>query len=216
MTPSLLKVGLTAGAAILMSAATASGALASNPITVSVSGTDLVINDPTGVAQSEVIKTAGSGFYDIQDLNTANVLQAGAGVTAVVLYSNSHWTVSTDGAIQRIVFNGNGGDDRATATGVTDLPVRLDGGAGSDTLTGGTGNDTIYGGDGSVSDTVNGGPGNDLISGGGGADRDYGNAGDDTILEYDGSADVADGGTGYDYFAYDAGIDYGTNIEVYH
>ena len=68
--------------------------------------------------------------------------------------------------------------------------MRIDGGAGNDTLTGGSGNDTLIGGTGN--NLLQGKGGNDLLSvgtgssdtldGGSGTDTAIGNAGDDTLI----------------------------------
>ncbi len=68
-----------------------------------------------------------------------------------------------------------------TLTGV----VKIDGGAGNDTIVGSAGADTIAGGSGN--DTLSGGDGDDTIAGGAGSDTLAGGAGIDT-LSYEGSA----------------------------
>ncbi len=214
MSRSLRNAAFAASAAVLMSAATASGALAANPITVSLSGTQLVIDDPTGVGQAELVATAGSGF-EITEVNSANELVAGAGITAAVQYSNRHWVViptNTSVTISRVVVYGRGGNDGVNTSGVTNVPVTLQGNTGSDLLIAGPGSDVVNGGDGT--DSVEGGAGNDLLTGGTGADDVEGNNGDDQIFEYDGAADTVDGGNDYDEFTRDA-FDTGTNIELY-
>ena len=72
------------------------------------------------------------------------------------------------GTTEKLVLNGNGGDDTITASDGLDGLIRLtlDGGAGNDAITGGDGDDTILGGDGD--DVLTGGPGKDVIDGGSG------------------------------------------------
>jgi Ca2+-binding RTX toxin-like protein len=212
---SLRKVGVAVGAAALLSAATASGASAANPIVVSLSGTTITVTDPTGVTQAETISTNGSGF-DIQELNSSNVLQAGPGITAVVNYNSRHWVVQpTNPSIkvtQLSVGGGNGADLVSTA-GVTNVPVALFGEAGNDYLITGPTADVIIGGLGN--DQIYGGAGNDYLAGGEGSDNIHGENGDDTIYDKDGYADTIDGGNDYDVFTRDAGLDTATNIELY-
>jgi Ca2+-binding RTX toxin-like protein len=72
------------------------------------------------------------------------------------------------GTTERLVLNGNGGDDTITASDGLDglIELTLDGGAGNDTITGGDGGDVILGGDGD--DVLTGGAGYDTIDGGAG------------------------------------------------
>lgn len=214
MTLSLRKVGLAAGAAVLMSAATASGALAANPITVSLSGSTLVIDDPTGVTQATSVSTSGTGF-EIEELNSGNELQLGAGLTQTVVWSNSHWVVepTSPTTITRVTVWGDNGNDLVNTVGVTNANVSLFGEAGTDYLVAGGGSDIVNGGD--DADQVFGGAGNDLLNGGTGSDNIWGQNGDDQIVDKDGYADTVDGGNDYDTFRRDAGLDTATNIETY-
>jgi Ca2+-binding RTX toxin-like protein len=87
------------------------------------------------------------------------------------------------GTSENLVVNMNGGDDTFTAgNGLAPLiSLRVDGGAGNDTITGGDGNDVLIGGDGN--DTIIGGRGNDTLIGGAGNDTFVWNPGDgsDTV-----------------------------------
>ncbi len=93
------------------------------------------------------------------------------------------------------------------------IPVKLNGAAGSDSLTGGTANDTLNAGDGNDSveggpgdDTLNGDAGGDTLSGGEGDDRLNGGAGQDTLYGNNGN-DILRGGDGEDRLVGDAGND---------
>lgn len=211
---SFRKLGLAAGATLLMSGATASGALAANPITVSLSGSTLIVNDPTGVTQATWIETNGSGF-EIIESNSANELVAGTGVTSAVYYDANHQIfVSTNSTpITKITVYGRGGNDAINASTVTNVPVDLFGDTGYDILTGSPQDDVVNGG--ADVDTVRGGAGADLITGGQGGDTVYGGNGDDRIFDHDAAADTVDGGNDYDEFTRDVGLDTATNIELY-
>jgi len=90
-------------------------------------------------------------------------------------------------SVNKIVVNGQDGDDRIDASAIS-IPVALNGNNGNDTLTGGGGNDSLSGGAGA--DNLNGGAGIDLLRG---------DDGNDTITASDGIADqLVDGGGGND------------------
>ncbi|MCW2248352.1 Ca2+-binding RTX toxin-like protein [Azospirillum fermentarium] len=104
--------------------------------------------------------------------------------------------IGTDAPVQPCIpMEGSSGND--TLTAVTDLPHRIDGLDGNDSLTGGASGDTLYGGAGD--DTLNGLDGGDALFGGGGNDRLYGGNGNDTL---DGGAgtNVLYGGAGDDVY----------------
>jgi Ca2+-binding RTX toxin-like protein len=89
--------------------------------------------------------------------------------------------------VNRIVVNGNDGDDRIDAARVS-IPVTINGGNGNDTLVGGSG-----------ADNLSGGNGNDALFGGPGIDVFHGDEGADTLTATDGLADaLVDGGGGND------------------
>ncbi len=96
----------------------------------------------------------------------------------------------TEGANDRLIVNGLGGNDTIDASTLAAgvIGLTIDGGAGNDTITGSQGADTLDGGDGN--DKVNGGLGNDFADLGAGDDTFTWNPGDgsDTVL----------GGTGND------------------
>ncbi len=95
------------------------------------------------------------------------------------------------GTTEKLIVNGNGGDDTITAgNGLASLiQLTIDGGTGNDTITGGDGNDVLIGGDGN--DTIIGGRGNDMAFLGAGDDTFVWNPGDgsDTV-EGQGGADT--------------------------
>lgn len=89
-----------------------------------------------------------------------------------------------------VEVHGEGGDDGLEAHLDAPTAVRLDGGAGNDTLRG-------YGSD----DVLLGGSGDDQLTGAGGADELRGGDGNDKLVPDDGAApaaDVVDGGPGID------------------
>jgi Ca2+-binding RTX toxin-like protein len=91
--------------------------------------------------------------------------------TAVATFATSTGsTLQTTTAVENLDVQGLGGNDTITAgNGLAALTtLRLDGGAGDDTLTGGDGNDMLIGGNGN--DTVAGGRGADVALLGSGAD----------------------------------------------
>jgi Ca2+-binding RTX toxin-like protein len=94
------------------------------------------------------------------------------------------------GTSENLVVNANGGDDTFTASnGLANLiSIRVDGGAGNDSLQGGDGADVLIGGD-----------GNDFIDGGRGDDLAFMGAGDDTFVWNPGDgSDSVEGQAGFD------------------
>jgi hypothetical protein len=128
-----------------------------------------------------VLTINGSGYNDDVTVQP--------GISYLGTVSSYDVRVSTNGAaptvynfpgaaVNRIVFEGNGGDDKFT--NCTSLPCRANGGPGNDTLIGGSGDDVLIGG-----------PGNNLLIGGGG---------NDTLVAVNGDADTLTGGAGNDLF----------------
>lgn len=108
-----------------------------------------------------------------------------------------------------VYLRGHGAGDAVTLNG-----VRVDGGAGSDTLVGGLGNDQLFGSDGNDQifgmagdDYLDGGAGDDMVDGGDGLDTVYGDAGNDGLFGGPGNDKIA-GGDGTDYLRGDAGNDW--------
>lgn len=81
--------------------------------------------------------------------------------------------------VTQIIAIGGAGNDFIDASGVTDIPIDFQGGAGNDTFTGGGGDDVIVGNEGN--DILSGGGGNDQIGGGVGSDTLNGGAGNDFL-----------------------------------
>lgn len=94
--------------------------------------------------------------------------------------------VGTD--LQRVVFDGAGGDDTLNGLADANIPIFALGGAGNDILGGGLVNDTLEGGIGD--DTLQGGAGDDSMNGGAGNDVFFWNNGD--------GSDILEGGEGTD------------------
>jgi hypothetical protein len=94
------------------------------------------------------------------------------------------------GTSERLVVNGNEGDDSFAASGDLASLIALD-------VNGGPGNDRINGGNGN--DTLNGGAGNDIIDGNGGADSAVLGDGNDTFVWDPGDgSDTVEGQAGQD------------------
>jgi len=105
--------------------------------------------------------------------------------------------VSPANDTERLVLNGNGGDDTMVSDPTVTHAMLLNGGTGLDTLGGGGGADLINGGD--DNDTLTGGPGIDRLVGDRGGDSMDGGADDDTLVWNNGDgSDVMDGQTGLD------------------
>jgi Ca2+-binding RTX toxin-like protein len=137
--------------------------------------------------------------------DTVAIGQLDAATLVVDLGNNGQQTfaLTSFSAIQASLHNG---DDQFRGDSSVAVPVRVDGGAGNDTITGGRvddvldgggGNDTITGGAGV--DQLFGGGGDDTLTGGIGNDTMSGDAGTDTLVWNPGDgSDILDGGTGQD------------------
>ncbi|VTU00897.1 hemolysin-type calcium-binding protein : Uncharacterized protein OS=Roseobacter litoralis (strain ATCC 49566 / DSM 6996 / JCM 21268 / NBRC 15278 / OCh 149) GN=RLO149_c011020 PE=4 SV=1: HemolysinCabind: HemolysinCabind: HemolysinCabind: HemolysinCabind: HemolysinCabind: HemolysinCabind: HemolysinCabind: HemolysinCabind: HemolysinCabind: HemolysinCabind: HemolysinCabind: HemolysinCabind [Gemmataceae bacterium] len=152
----------------------------------------------------------------------AGTLRVTGGLTAdaVTVAAGGYYTVTVNGRrsapiaaalVRGVEVATGGGADAVDLTGLagmyaplTNFGIRVDAGAGDDTVTGseradvligGEGNDTLRGGTGD--DTLVGGSGNDTLSGGSGKDVLVGGDGDDT-LSGEADDDQIDGGTGDD------------------
>ena len=104
-----------------------------------------------------------------------------------------------------LVIQGGDGNDILSALNADtgDIRVRMEGGAGNDTIIGGQGGDTLVGDGGT--DYIKGGDGNDQIEGGTGADSINGENGNDTLLGGDTTDTLT--GDGADTLNGDAGDD---------
>ena len=112
---------------------------------------------------------------------------------------------NSEGANDRLVVNGLGGNDTLTATtlpaGV--IKLTLDGGAGNDTILGSQGADMLIGGD-----------GNDFVDGDNGNDVAFLGAGDDTFLWDPGDGnDTIEGQAGTDTLLFN-GANISENIDI--
>lgn len=105
-------------------------------------------------------------------------------------------------AVDRVVFNGHGGDDFLDNRAW--VRVHADGGAGSDVLLGGPLDDIFQGGDGD--DWLDGRQGDDTLLGQGGEDALFGDSGTDALYGGD-LADILCGGGGTDFLYGEAGAD---------
>jgi Ca2+-binding RTX toxin-like protein len=159
--------------------------------------------------------TAGSGVSDGQadqvtvdgtaGNDTINITNSDK---ATVFVSGLAEQVTIDGADpsnDTLVVNGLGGNDIIDASQLSAnwIQLRIDGGAGNDTITGSTGNDVLIGGDGN--DTVIGGRGNDTATLGNGNDTFVWNPGD--------GSDIVEGQAGTDTLVFN-GANVNENIDI--
>jgi Ca2+-binding RTX toxin-like protein len=137
-----------------------------------MAGTDLtamnvnlsgVIGGNTGDGELDTVVVNGTSAANIIDIVGAGDSYAVLGLTAQVLVTNSD---ATDG----LVVNALGGNDSVTATALPagTVKLKIDGGAGNDTILGSQGDDILIGGLGR--DFVLGDNGNDLAQLGGSDD----------------------------------------------
>ena len=191
---------LAAGAALLLTAGTgpalASGAVTkagdtitftatageANTVNVSVSGSDVRIDDATAVTASAPCSVDSGDAVCPFDSDDVVVIDLG---------DQGDRFSTGPGVTIPLTINAGEGDDGALGA--------LEGGAGPDTLHGGPGNDTLAGMDGN--DTVNGDAGSDSLFGGVGADTLNGGDGEDTLEGGDG-ADTLNGGADLDNASY--------------
>ena len=162
---------------------------------------NVTVGDLTGTGVTQVsIDLAGTSGSDGQpDTVTVNGTAGNDTISitnsdkATVFVSGLAEQVTIDGADpsnDTLVVNGLGGNDIIDASQLNAnwIQLRIDGGAGNDTITGSTGNDVLIGGDGN--DTVIGGRGSDTATLGNGNDTFVWNPGD--------GSDTVDGGSGTD------------------
>ena len=153
----------------------------------------------TDVKQVNVDLSAAPG-NGVGDGQADTVTVSGTGGNDQIQIVGSLKDVTVSGLSEQVVItgpetgdtlriNGGAGSDTITAAGMTTaiMNLVLDGGAGNDTIIGGAGNDTLLGGDGN--DAVNGGRGNDTALLGSGNDTFTWNPGDgsDTVEGQDGT-----------------------------
>src|SRR5688500_6566639 len=104
------------------------------------------------------------GVLTLTGNNAAQTMRVDVSGTNLVA-SDGLGTVRTAAvsAVNSIVVNALGGNDRVLVSSAVTRPTALDGGAGNDTVQGGNGRDNITGGPGD--DTLRGQAGNDTIQG---------------------------------------------------
>ena len=110
-------------------------------------------------------------------------------------------TAASFTALTTVKIDGGAGNDSIIGSALNDS---ISGGGGNDTLKGGDGNDSLNGGTGN--DQLNGDAGNDVLTGGAGNDYLSGGAGDDSLSGGAGK-DSLDGGAGHDSINGGAGSD---------
>ncbi|GLK75903.1 hypothetical protein GCM10008171_11570 [Methylopila jiangsuensis] len=163
-------------------------------------GFDLA-SDEYRAVEDGALATAGlAGFGDLLSAGVVRVASPPAPIAEDGVYAGGAGRDTVYLAGDRQAVYGEGGDDRlivlASSSGSGDV-IRLDGGAGNDTLLGGRGADRLDGGTGA--DTLYGGTGADTLYGGTGADTLYGGSGDDTyVIDAAGDRIVESRGGGVD------------------
>ncbi len=149
---------------------------------------------------------AGNDTAEVNGGNGSETFSITANGTRVRFDRLSPAPFSLDiGTTETLVLNANGGDDVITAgNGLASLiQLKIDGGAGNDTITGGDGNDTLIGGDGN--DVIDGGRGNDVAQLGNGDDLFTWDPGE--------GSDVVEGGAGNDTLAFN-GANVAENVAI--
>jgi Ca2+-binding RTX toxin-like protein len=130
------------------------------------------------------------------------------------LGGNESFTVKSlvDTDVQKVIFNGNDGNDRLDAS-PTNVKIVADGGVGHDTLVGGKANDLLRGGN--DNDRLWGSDGNDVLIGDKGSDVFEGGAGNDRMIWNDGDgSDIMRGGAGYDTTVFNGSVALGDEITL--
>ncbi|KFF98969.1 calcium-binding protein [Streptomyces scabiei] len=194
------------------SAVTLTGGPASAATGVFKSGTNVVVNAAAGRANNITVSLSGSNVV-IQD--TSDTLSAGVGCS---LQGNGSVACPVNLNNDTVVVNAGDGNDIITKTGNVRGDLKgesgndvINGGPspGSNILNGGTGNDTLNGG--VTFDLLIGGTGADRLSGGGGASdiASYLESGSGVVVDIDNAADDGIGGEG-DNVLTDVEIIYGS------
>ena len=134
------------------------------------------------------------------DKNNITVKFPGLPTRAGATFDDEKLEQSYQGPFDRIILVGEEGNDIFDLSGLSGVPVKVDGAAGDDSIIGGGANDELLGGPGQDTimggpgaDMILGGPGNDNLKGGDGNDVIQGEAGEDTI-DGEGGEDNVDGG----------------------
>ncbi|MGW5440523.1 M91 family zinc metallopeptidase [Nocardia asteroides] len=153
-------------------------------------------DDPTALGAKPNISRDGlSVIIETSDEDDVITVEHDPSTGVATVTVNGEKQTFTGQDAENIVIKSRGGDDLITVANGTQVGVKVEGGAGKDTIFGGKGRDYLDGGAGE--DTVHGGEGNDVI---------YGGADDDSLLGGEGD-DYAEGGSGNDKIAGHAGND---------
>ena len=142
-------------------------------------------------------------------LTVSNVAVSASSVTSLdVVGGKGKNTIDLGGvtaasftALTTVKIDGGAGNDSIIGSSLADS---INGSGGNDTIKGGDGNDSLNGGTGN--DQLNGDAGNDVLNGGAGNDYLSGGAGDDSLSGGAGK-DSIDGGAGHDSINGGAGAD---------
>ena len=165
-------------------------------------GNDVMVWNP---GDDDDVMNGGAGGGDDAELNggngpetfSATPLAAGRVKFERLTPAPFNLDVSPANDTERLVLNGNGGDDTMTSDPAVTHAMLLNGGTGLDALGGGGGADFVNGGD--DNDTLTGGPGIDRLVGDRGGDSMDGGTEDDTLVWNNGDgSDVMDGQAGLD------------------
>jgi Ca2+-binding RTX toxin-like protein len=150
-------------------------------------------NNNTGITPTAVIRVATEQLTSSTITGTAGndkITIEGHGVNTTVTV-NGVTRYFQDGAFADLFIDTGAGNDRVFPTNAgVDIPLRITGGGGNDTLVGGNGDDEVSGANGR--DRVFGGAGNDLVIGGANPDTVGGELGNDLILGAGGNDRLSD------------------------
>ncbi len=179
-TTSLALTGLSAGTTYYVRVRAVNGATTSAPSSPATATTPKVFD----LAATGKLTVSGTGGADPVRLTLSGTTLTARVGTVSQAFSNS--------AITSILVQAFDGDDLVTV-GPGVRGVRIEGGAGNDTLIGGANADSIFGQ-----------AGNDVLIGGAGADSLDGGEGNDLFYALDGVRDSINGNTGTDTLYGDA------------
>jgi hemolysin type calcium-binding protein len=147
------------------------------------------------------------GVLTVEGTDAGDVISLVARSSTLTVRVNAERTVFNLDAVDEVLVNALGGNDRITL-GRLNVPAAVDAGSGDDRVTAGRGDDVITGGDGD--DRISAGAGDDQLFGAAGSDRLFGDAGNDE-LDGGAGADLLNGGAGFDVT--DSGVDFVTGVE---
>ncbi|HLL88154.1 MAG TPA: C2 family cysteine protease [Tepidisphaeraceae bacterium] len=147
-------------------------------------GRTLLAGNPLGVSEVELATGIQLRITGTAAAETITLKQSGNTLTV----QSGGWSKTFDaGRLNDVRVDGGAGNDTIRADASVKLPLALLGGNGNDALVGGAGNDTLYGG-----------AGTDKLTGGNG---------DDVLVAVDGKRDQLTGNNGRDSFWGDARTD---------